>query len=417
MAEIAVVGEGVVCAAGCSGPELWAAAVQGRAFAERHSFPEAEGWQTLVCRATGFDPTEKLQRHEIRRLDLLHQMAISAAEDAVRGVALPERSRCAVVVGVGWGASQTLEHQFQTLLGGGQRSVSPMAIPLVMANSVAAHLSIRFGFTGISTTVSSACASGASALGEAMWLLRSHRADFVLAGGVDAPISYGLMSFFARIEAMSRQVERPELASRPFDRDRDGFVLGEGGGFLALVRGSDAESQPRLGSLLGFGSTSDAFSLVAPLEDGIGATQCMREALADGDLSASDIGFVSAHGTSTVRNDLAESLAIREVFGESGPPVTALKGSIGHLLGGAGAVQAIAALHGARHLTVPPIAGLVNTDPGIGIDAVQGSARRVSKPLALSNSFGFGGHNACLVISAPPEQTSAQAESGTSRHQ
>lgn len=294
----------------------------------------------------------------------------------------------------------TLEGQFQALLTQGQRSVSPLAIPLVMGNSVAAHLSLRYGFTGTSLTVSTACASGASAIGEAMWLLRTRRADFVLAGGVDAPIAYGLMSFFARLEAMSRQVDNPRSASRPFDRDRDGFVLGEGAGFLALVREDDAPIGERLGRLLGYGATSDSFHLVAPPDDGCGAVKCMQDALRDAAVDPSDVGFVSAHGTSTPRNDRAESLAVEAVFGDAGLPVTALKGSIGHLLGGAGAVQAIAALESARRLIVPPIAGLVHPGPDIRIDVVHGVPRPIVKPVALSNSFGFGGHNACLVISA-----------------
>ena len=399
MNGVAVVGAGVVSPAGCSVDALWQSALSGRSFAEPRRFPELEGWLTLECRASSFDPADRFERHEIRRLDRVHQMAIVAADDALYGLEIPAPARCAVVVGLGWGASETLEGQFQSLLEHGQRSVSPLAIPLVMANSVAAHLSLRFGFTGASMTVSSACASGTSALGEAMWLLRTRRADLVLAGGVDAPIAYGLMSFFDRLEAMSRQVDNPRFASRPFDRDRDGFVLGEGAGFVALVRAEDATGVQRLGSLLGYGSTSDAFHLVAPPNDGRGAVRCMRDALADADVGVSDIGFVSAHGTSTPRNDLAESIAIHEVFGESGPPVTALKGSIGHLLGGAGAVQAIAAIESARRLIVPPIAGLVNPDPEIRIDVVQGQARPISKSLVLSNSFGFGGHNACLVIS------------------
>ena len=400
MNDVAVVGAGLVSPAGCTVDALSQAAVEGSSFAEPWSFPQLDGWRTLVCRASQFDPADRLQPHEIRRLDRAHQMAFAAADDAVAGVALPEASRCAVVVGMGWGASVTLEGQFQALLTQGQRSVSPLAIPLVMGNSVAAHLSLRYGFTGTSMTVSTACASGASAIGEAMWLLRTRRADLVLAGGVDAPIAYGLMSFFARLEAMSRQVDNPRGASRPFDRDRDGFVLGEGAGFVALMREEDAPMGERLGRLLGYGATSDSFHLVAPPDDGRGAVKCMQDALRDAAVDPSDVGFVSAHGTSTPRNDQAESIAIEAVFGDAGPPVTALKGSIGHLLGGAGAVQAIAALESARRLMVPPIAGLVNPGPDIRIDVVQGVPRPIVKPVALSNSFGFGGHNACLVISA-----------------
>jgi|CXWL01.1.fsa_nt_gi 3-oxoacyl-[acyl-carrier-protein] synthase II len=399
MIAIAAMGAGIVSPAGCTSHALWETAVNARPSAEQFTFPELAGWRTLVCHATGFDPTERLERHEIRRLDRFQQMALVAGGDALAGVELPDPSRCGVVVGVGWGASETLERQFRSLLEQGQRAVSPLAIPIVMANSAAAHLSLRFGFTGPSITVSTACASGASALGEAMWLLRTDRADLVLAGGVDAPIAFGLMSFFSRLEAMSKLVDEPDSASRPFDRDRDGFVLGEGAGFVALVRAADAPTGRRFGTLLGYGTTSDAFHLVAPPDDGAGAVQCMRAALADAGVHPSDVGHVSAHGTSTPRNDLAESNAIAEVFGPAGPPVTALKGSIGHLLGGAGAVQAIAAMMSARNQVVPPVAGLVNVDPDVAIDVVHRYPRPISNPIALSNSFGFGGHNACLVVS------------------
>jgi 3-oxoacyl-[acyl-carrier-protein] synthase II len=396
---VAVVGVGVVSPAGCELAALWDAALAARSSASTVEFVDLPGWTTMVCRADGFAPESRLERHEVRRLDRQQQMAIVAADDALAGLNLPEPSRCAVVVGVGWGASHTLEQHFKSLLQEGQRAVTPLAIPMVMSNSAAAHLSLRYGFTGPAHTISTACASGASAIGEAMWLLRSGRADFVLAGGVDAPIAFGLMSFFARMEAMSTMVESPAVASRPFDRDRDGFVLGEGAGFVVLVREADIDRRSRFGTILGYGATSDAFHLVAPPENGEGAVACMEAALKDAGIGPRDVGHINAHGTSTTRNDLAEAKAISRVFGASTPPVTALKGAIGHLLGGAGAVEAIEAMLTARHLMVPPVAGLANVDPEVAVDVVCGPPRPITNPVGLSNSFGFGGHNACLVVS------------------
>jgi 3-oxoacyl-[acyl-carrier-protein] synthase II len=230
-----------------------------------------------------------------------------------------------------------------------------------------------------------------------MWLLRSRRADLVLAGGVDAPISYGLMSFFSRMEAMSTNLEEPDLASRPFDAGRDGFVLGEGAGFLALTRASDAPLNT-LGNLLGYGACSDAQHLVAPRADCSGMAACMSDAMRDAGVIPADIGHISAHGTSTVLNDSLEAAAIKMTFGSNSPPVTALKGAIGHLLGGAGSVQVVAAILAGRNGEVPPIAGLRNPDSSCDLNLVRRTAVPLSNSLALSNSFGFGGHNTSLVV-------------------
>jgi len=401
---VAVTGAGVKTPAGNCAGELWENLCAGRPSAE--VFEDARlppGTAALVCRVRGFDPASYLTPAEVRRLDRSHALAIGAAADALDQCAgLPEPARRAVVCGVGLGAASTYEEQTSGLLERGVRGVSPLTIPVVMPSSAAAHLSLRFGFQGPCVTVSAACASGAAAIGEGVELLRRGAADVVLAGGVDSLVGYGAMCCFIRLDAMSRNVGCPGLASRPFDADRDGFVMGEGAGFVVLQRLEDvpASGPGPLGVILGHASTADAHHLVAPSPDGEGAARCMELALADAGVQPGDIAHVNAHGTSTVLNDRAEAAALRTVFGDSGPPVMAVKGSTGHMVGGSGAVEAIVSLVSLRDRLVPPVAGLRVLDPEIGLDVVRDAPRRSGPGYALSSSFGFGGANTALVLGA-----------------
>jgi 3-oxoacyl-[acyl-carrier-protein] synthase II len=384
--------------------ELWANLCAGRPSAE--VFDDARlppGTAALVCRVNGFDPAGYLTPAEARRLDRSHALAVGAAADALgQCTGLPEPARRAVVCGVGLGAASTYEEQASGLLERGLRGVSPLTIPVVMPSSAAAHLSLRFGFQGPCVTVSAACASGAAALAEGVELLRRGAADLVLAGGVDSLIGYGAMCCFIRLDAMSRNVGCPGLASRPFDADRDGFVMGEGAGFAVLQRLEDVSpSGPGpLGLILGHASTADAHHLVAPSPGGEGAVRCMTLALADAGVRPGDIAHVNAHGTSTVLNDRAEAAALRTVFGDSCPPVMAVKGSTGHMVGGSGAVEAIVSLISLRERVVPPVAGLRAIGQDIGLDVVRDAPRPAGPGYALSNSFGFGGANTSLVLAA-----------------
>jgi 3-oxoacyl-[acyl-carrier-protein] synthase II len=271
-----------------------------------------------------------------------------------------------------------------------------------MPSSVAAHLSLRFGFQGPCLTVSAACASGAAAIGEGVELLRRGAADVVLAGGVDSLVGYGAMCCFMRLDAMSRNVGCPDVASRPFDADRDGFVMGEGAGFVVLQRLEDisAPGPEPLGLVLGHASSADAHHLVAPSPDGEGAVRCMALALADAGVGPCDLAHVNAHGTSTVLNDRAEAAALAALFAGSCPPVTAVKGSTGHMIAGSGAAEAIVSLISLRDRLVPPVAGLRTLDPDFDLDVVRGTPRAGAPGYALSNSFGFGGANTALVLAA-----------------
>jgi 3-oxoacyl-[acyl-carrier-protein] synthase II len=356
-----------------------------------------------VCRVSGFDPAAQLTPIELRRLDRSHALAIGAAADALgQCAALPEPARRAVVCGVGLGAASTYEEQASRLLAQGVRGLSPLTIPMVMPSSVAAHLSLRFGLGGPCLTVSAACASGAAAIGEGVELLRRGAADVVLAGGVDSLVGYGAMCCFMRLDAMSRNVGCPDLASRPFDADRDGFVMGEGAGFVVLQRLEDisASGPEPLGLVLGHASSADAHHLVAPSPDGEGAVRCMALALADAGVQPRDLAHVNAHGTSTVLNDRAEAAALAALFDGACPPVTAVKGSTGHMIAGSGAVEAIVSLISLRHRVVPPVAGLRTVDPDFDLDVVQVTPRDGPPGYALSNSFGFGGANTALVLAA-----------------
>jgi len=401
--RIAVIGAGVKTPVGNDLETMWSLLRAGRASAVpwNDSRLPADA-DVLACTVRDFDARAYVSAPEERRLDRAHHLAIGAAQDALDAVGtdLPAPERRAVVCGVGFGATTTYETQHERLLTQGLRGLSPLVIPIVMPSSVAAHLSLRFACRGPTVTVSTACASGANAIGEAVEMLRRGRADLVIAGGVDAMVTYNALCSFLRLDVMSRCVARPELASRPFDVDRDGFVMGEGAGFVVLEREPDARAQRRsiIGYVEGYAANSDAHHLVAPSVEGEGALRCMRLALADAGLGSADIGHVNAHGTATQANDVAEAKALTALFGPTTPPVTAVKGATGHMIGGSGAVEAIVTLLSIRYGEVPPISGLRHLDPEITVDAVTGAPRAVAALPALSNSFGFGGANAVLVL-------------------
>jgi 3-oxoacyl-[acyl-carrier-protein] synthase II len=401
---IAVVGAGLKAPGGLTIDELWASVCSGRSTAEpfldARLPPDA---RVLVSRVHRFDPGEYCSAVEQRRLDRTHQLALAAAQDAIDsyGEDRPPGHRCAIVCGVGLGAAAIHEEQFSRLLVQGFRGISPLAIPLMMPNAIASLLSLRFGFRGPCVTVSTACASGATAIAEGVEILRRNAADLVLAGGADSLLSYSALAGFLRLDVMSRNVAHPECASRPFDQERDGFVMGEGAGFVVMQRASDARAsgRPLLGAVVGGASTADAYNLVAPSADGSGALACMRAALDDAGLTTAEVSHVNAHGTSTVSGDLSEALAVRALFPDGAPPVTSVKGTTGHLVGGSGVVEAIVTLRTLETGLVPPIAGLCRADPQITLDLVQSVPRAIRPGPALSNSFGFGGMNTTLVLS------------------
>jgi len=360
-----------------------------------------------------FDPRDFLTAKEARRADRFTQLAIAACAEALADAGWEEESggglpyppeRIGCVLGTGIGGIGTLVEGQEALRDRGPEGVSPLAIPLMMSNAGAAALSMRHGLRGPSFAVSTACASGANALGCALRMLQAGEVDAVVAGGSEAGLMPLARAAFGALDALS-----PSGVSRPFDALRDGFVMGEGAAVLVLERAGEAHGRGAraLGTLKGFGASSDAHHLTAPLADGAGQAAAMTAAMDDAGVDAQEIDYVNAHGTSTPLNDRAETHAIKLALGERAGeiPVSSTKSAIGHLLGAAGAVEAVATLLALRDRIAPPTLGLVQAEDELDLDYVPGAARplqvEAGRPaLALSNSFGFGGHNAVLCLEA-----------------
>ncbi len=402
---VAVTGLGAVTPGGLDPAGLWDTLLLGRSQAiELPDIDETFGPVHIGCPiADGFDPGGHLSHPETRRMDRTTQLGVSAAMDAVNdaGWDTAGGARTAIVVGTGLGGMiRPFLVALETLQQKGFMRVNPLTVPLIMPNATAGWISMKLGVTGPATTVSQACASGAAAIGDAARLVATGVVDRAIAGGTEALTHPLVVAAFARMQALSGRNDEPERASRPFDRDRDGFVMGEGAGFVTLEAAGDVTARGGRvrARVTGYGATSDAFHLVAPHETGAGAVGAMRAALADAGLAPGDIAHVNAHGTSTALNDRLEALALREVFGDEVPPVTANKGSIGHLVGAAGAVEAVATVRSLETGLVPPTANYENPDPEIDLDIVAGSPREVPAGPVLTNSFAFGGHNVTLIL-------------------
>ena len=393
--RVAVTGVGVKTPLGLDVGSLWDGLVQGSSTAgpiER--FDASDLPVSVACEVKGFDPVDYLGPKETRRADRVAHLGFAAAVDALEaaGALGADPHRCGVVAGTGVGGLSTQEEEEKVLWERGPSRVSPFLVPMMMANATPALIAMKHGWTGPNLCIATACAAGAHALGEGSRLIRDGSCDVVLAGGAEASITPVALAAFARMGALSSLG-----VSRPFDVARDGFVMGEGAAFLVLEEWNRAVDRGAeiLGEVLGYARNSDAFHITAPSEDGSGAVACMQLALDDAGLAPGDIGHVNAHGTSTPMNDAIEGMAIAKVFGDAAPPVTSTKGATGHLIGAAGAVEAVASLLSMRHGVVPPTANHQSTD--IGVDVVA-EAREVGAKPVLSNSFGFGGHNASLVL-------------------
>jgi 3-oxoacyl-[acyl-carrier-protein] synthase II len=398
--RVAVTGLGVKTPAGNDLATFWDTLLAGRSMAaDITAFDASDLPVRFACEVKGFDAVEYLGPKEVRRVDRNAQLGFAAAIDAVRdaGEVGADPARCAVVAGVGIGGLATLEEQEKILIERGPSRVTPFLVPMMMPNATPAIVAMELGWTGPNV-----CVAGTHAVGEGARLIRDGTSDVVLAGGAEAVVVPIAIAAFARMGALSGRHDDPASASRPFDADRDGFVIGEGAAFLVLERMDRALARgARIhGEILGYGRNADAYHITAPSPGGSGATACMQLALDDAGLPASAIGHVNAHGTSTPLNDASEAEAIIKVFGGSPPPVTSTKGVTGHLIAAAGAVEAVASVLAVRDGQAPPTANHERTDPEITLDVISGSPRALQGP-ALSNSFGFGGHNATLVVGPP----------------
>jgi 3-oxoacyl-[acyl-carrier-protein] synthase II len=355
--------------------------------------------------ASEFDPTDFLSIKEARRADRFTQFAVVASDEALREAGWTDEkpydeTRIGCIIGTGIGGIGTLEHGKEVLMEKGPEKVSPLAVPLMMGNAGAAGVSMRHHLRGQSYSILSACAAGAHAIGASVRMIQAGDADAVVAGGSEAALTPLAKAAFSALDAMSHTG-----ISRPFDARRDGFVMGEGAAVLILEDGEKARARGAtiLGTVAGYGASSDAFHLTAPDKDGTGAVAAMRAAMADAEIEPSDVVYVNAHGTSTPLNDRAETIAIKAALGDD-IPVSSTKSAIGHLLGAAGAVEAVATLLAMRDRIAPPTLNYEEPDEGLDLDYVPNEARTLDidgrRAIALSNAFGFGGHNAVLCLEA-----------------
>jgi beta-ketoacyl-acyl-carrier-protein synthase II len=402
MSDIAVTGLGLVTPAGIGVEASWAGVLSGVSAAATDPVL-AEIPVDISCRVPGFDAAALLGAKAARRLDRFVQLALVAAREAIADAGLdPETwdgARVGVVLGCGLGGVATWEAQHQRMLSHGAGRISPLLIPMLVPNMAAGQLAIDFCATGPNLATATACASGATAIGVARDLLRAGTCDVVLAGGTEAGVTPLSVAGFAQMGALSTRTDDPRAASRPFDVDRDGFVIAEAAGLLVLERADDARARNAAvhAHLAGYGASADGYHVTAPDPDGGGAARALRAALADAGLAPDDVDHVNAHGTSTPLNDAAEARMLRAVLGAN-VAITSTKGVTGHALGAAGAIEAAFTVLTVQHGVIPPTANLDSQDPEIDADVVAKAPREARVDVALSDSFGFGGQNAVLAF-------------------
>ncbi len=404
--DVVITGLGATTPLGGDVASTWEAMLAGRSGVSKLTQEWAEQLPVRIAAQLLVEPSEVLDRVKLRKLDRSEAFALIAAAEAwadsgLAGAGL-EKERLGVVVGSGIGGAQTLLAQDDILEASGPRRVSPHTVPMLMPNGPAAFVGLEYGAKAGVHAPTSACATGAEALAWGLDMIRAGRADVVIAGGVEAVIHPLPIAGFASMRAMSTRNDDPERASRPWDKGRDGFVLGEGGGIVILERADHAAARGAhiYGRLLGAGMTSDGYDIVQPHPQSEGGGRAMLAALRDSGIAASDVTHVNAHATSTPVGDMAEILGVRRVLGDH-PVLTATKSMTGHLLGAAGALESIATILAIRDSVVPPTINLDDPDDALTLDVAALKARPLQIPAALNNSFGFGGHNVALIFSRP----------------
>ena len=405
--RVVITGLGTVNPLGNSVRDSWGALCAGRSGIGPITKFDAADFQTRIAgELKNFDPLQFVNKKEHRRYDDFIIYALAAAEmalaDAGLSIGNETAERTGVIIGSGIGGLITIEREKEAILRGGPRKISPFTIPGILANMAAGHVSIRFGAKGPINCTVTACAAGTNAIGEAFWMIQRGYADAMIAGGVEAAVCPMCVAGFNAMRAISVRNDRPEAASRPFDRDRDGFVIGEGCGLLILEEQSHALKRGAriYAELAGFGLSSDAFHMAAPPPGHEGAARSMRLALQDAGMAPEEIDYINAHGTSTPLNDLYETQAIKAVFGphSRNVMVSSTKSMTGHLLGGAGGLEAIVCVKAIHEGVVPPTINLDHPDAECDLDYVPHQSRKRDVRAALSNTFGFGGVNAVLLF-------------------
>jgi len=360
----------------------------------------------VAAEVKNFEPTDWINKKESRHMDRFAQFAMAAAKMALQDSGLDldkvDKERAGAVMGCGIGGVITFEEQKEVLMAKGSGRITPFFVPMLISNMAAAHLSIEFGLQGSSMTIATACASATNAIGEALRIIQRGEADVVFCGGTEAPITSLAFAGFCAAKTMSTEKDNPEQASRPFDKRRSGFVMGEGAGVLVLesLEHAKARGAHIYAELAGYGSTSDAYHITTPIPGGAGATRAMRLALEDAGISLEDVDYINAHGTSTGPNDATETAAIKTLFGSyaSKLAISSTTSMTGHLMGAAGAIEAIICAISIERGAIPPTTNYGEPDPECDLDYVPNVARKQEVNVAMSNSLGFGGHNATVVL-------------------
>ena len=405
--KIVITGLGVLAPNGNNVDAFWAACTAGKSGIGRITyFDSSEHRVSIAGELSNFQPEMVLDPKEIRKLDPFSIYALVATDEAVKMANIdPEKldmDRVGVTIGTGVGGIQTLEEQHSVIENKSARRVSPHFVPKMIANIAGGHLSIRWGFRGPNQTVTSACASATDAIGMAMRLIIAGDADMMICGGTEASVTPLTIAGFANMRALSQSCDEPTKASRPFEKDRNGFVLGEGAGILVIETESHAKNRGAtiLAELAGYGSTDDAFHVTQPAMGGTGALKAMERAIIDAGLQITDIDYINAHGTSTPFNDRNESAAISTLFGDhcNKLKVSSTKSMTGHLLGAAGGIEAVAAVKTIQDQLLPPTINYDTPDPDCTLDYVPNKAHAHTVNYAMSNTFGFGGHNAVICV-------------------
>ncbi len=405
--RVVVTGLGVVTSISCKVDDLWKRILAGESGIHIVKLFDVSDFHVKIGGDIyDWNPVEYIPRKELKRIDRFTQFALVAGQDAISDSGIDfsaeDPYRCAIVLGSGIGGLGEIQTQMERLVARGPDRVSPMTVPRMMLNAAGANLAIAHGLRGVNYTVATACASASNAIGDALKLVQSGGADVVVTGGTEAAMTRMGLSAFQNIKALSTRDDDPTKASRPFDNERDGFVFSEGAGLLVV---EDLEHATRRGAevyceLFGYGASTDASHITQPDENGTGATRSMIEALADAELTPDRIDYINAHGTSTPLGDKAETLAVKNVFGNVADKVSisSTKSQLGHSLGASGGIEMVLTIKALQEQVVPPTINLTHPDPSCDLDYTPNEPRHRPLRMAMSNSFGFGGHNASVIV-------------------
>lgn len=407
MKRVVITGLGAITPIGIGKEEFWSSLIQGKSGIGYITRFDTTDYDTKIgAEVKDFDPTDYIDKKESKRMDRFTQFAVAATklalEDGNIDLEKENLDKVGVVVGAGIGGMETLETEFNKMKERGPNRVSPLFIPMMISNMAPGQISMTFGLKGSSMAITTACASGTHAIGEAFEMIKVGKMDMVVAGGTEAAITPISVAGFSSMKALSTQNESPEKASRPFDKDRSGFIMGEGAGILILEELSHALARGAniYGEIVGYGSTSDAFHITQPDPDAKGATRAMEMALEEGEADYQEVGYINAHGTSTYFNDKLETLAIKNTFHDYAKDIniSSTKSMTGHLLGAAGGIEAIATLMAIKEGIIPPTINYENSDEECDLNYTPNKAVKRDVKYALSNSLGFGGHNASVLF-------------------